>query len=108
MEGGLLRPRTRKLVVGSRDCTKLVEGVHKQLELARGALNRAGVDAVPVQGMLCFVQADWPLIGGAFTVDEIAVLWPKKAAQVLVSEGSLDATLVESIHQALAAAFPPA
>jgi ribosomal protein S27E len=108
VEGGLLRPRTRKLVVGSRDCTKLVEGVHEQLELVRGALDRSGLDGAPVHGMLCFVQADWPLLGGAFTVDDIAVLWPKKAAQLLTTDGPVDRRVIEAIHRALAVAFPSA
>ena len=63
VEGGLLRPRVEKLMVGSRDCSKLVDGVLKQIDVVRGALdNRA-----PVVGVLCFVEADWPLIGGSFT-----------------------------------------
>ena len=30
--------------------------------------------------MLCFVEADWPLMGGDFTIAGVSVLWPKKAA----------------------------
>jgi hypothetical protein len=37
VEGGILRPRVEKLIVGSRDCTKLVAGVTKQVELIRAA-----------------------------------------------------------------------
>ena len=36
--GGLFRPRTETLVVGSRNCTKLVDGVLKQVDLVRDAL----------------------------------------------------------------------
>ena len=32
VEGGLLRPRVERLIVGRRDCTKLVDGVLKQVE----------------------------------------------------------------------------
>nr|WP_235523401.1 nuclease-related domain-containing protein [Cellulomonas sp. Root485] len=35
VEGGVIRPRTSRLVIGSRDGTKLVEGVHKQVGLVR-------------------------------------------------------------------------
>jgi hypothetical protein len=49
--------------VGSRDCTKLVDGVLKQVDVVRGVLG----NDVPVLGVLCFVEADWPLIGGNFT-----------------------------------------
>lgn len=59
VEGGLLRPRVEKVLVGRRDCTKLVDGVLKQVDLVRDI-----VGDVPVTGALCFVEADWPLVGG--------------------------------------------
>jgi hypothetical protein len=52
VEGGFLRPRVEKLLVGSRNCTRLVDGVLKQVAVvrdqipdpvsARGALLRRG------------------------------------------------------------------
>ncbi len=66
VEGGILRPRTEKLLVGGRDRTKLVDGVLKQVDVVRSIV---GTD-VPVTGVLCFIDADWPLIGGAFTTAE--------------------------------------
>lgn len=59
-EGGLLRPRVEKLLVGVRDCTKVVDGVLKQVAIVRGIVD----DDLPIHGVLCFVEADWPLIGG--------------------------------------------
>lgn len=50
---GLFRPRTEKLIVGSGNCTSLVKGVHKQINLVTDALDRAGLDNVPARGMLC-------------------------------------------------------
>ena len=64
IEGGILRPRVEKVLVGRRDCTKLVDGVLKQIELVQEV-----VGDVPVTGALCFVEADWPLIGGAFATE---------------------------------------
>lgn len=58
VEGGIIRPRVTRLVVGSRDCTKLVEGVQKQVALVTAALAAAGHADLPVRGMLCFVDAD--------------------------------------------------
>lgn len=54
IEGGLLRPRVERLLVGSRDCTKLVDGVLKQVDVVRGLLD----DEVPIHGVICFVEAD--------------------------------------------------
>lgn len=54
VEGGLLRPRTEKLLVGTPNCTKLVDGVLKQMDVVRGVIG----DGMPVHGVLCFVEAD--------------------------------------------------
>jgi ribosomal protein L34 len=35
VEGGVLRPRVEKLLIGQRDCTKLVDGVLKQVDVVR-------------------------------------------------------------------------
>jgi Nuclease-related domain len=37
VEGGIVRPRVEKLMVGSRECTELVAGVIKQVDLVRAA-----------------------------------------------------------------------
>lgn len=106
--GGLFRPRTSTLVVGSRVSTKLVDGVHKQVTLVRAVLDNAGFPDVAVRGMLCFVDADWPLFGGSFAIDGVDVLWPKKAAEQLVAPGPIQTDVVSEIHRALAGAFPVA
>lgn len=91
VEGGILRPRTEKLLVGRRDCTKLVDGVLKQVELVRQV-----VGEFPVSGALCFVEADWPLIGGAFQTRGVHVLWPRRLVKVLTEDagGEIDAVAV--------------
>ncbi|RKR73479.1 nuclease-related domain-containing protein [Frondihabitans australicus] len=73
-EGGILRRRIEKLVVGRRDQTKLVDGVLGQVARVSSVVG----DQVPVRGMLCFVEADWPLFGGSFAVRGVDVVWPKK------------------------------
>lgn len=108
VEGGIIRPRAETLMIGSRPSMKLVQGVHKQMVVVRSALESAGLDHVPVSGMLCFVEADWPMIGGDFVIDGVSVLWPRKAASVVTAPGSLDAAMRERIHRALASKFPPA
>lgn len=108
VQGGLIRTRIETLMVGSRDCTKQVDGVHKQVDLVTAALESAELGHIPVAGMLCFVEADWPLLGGDFTIDGVRVLWPKKAASFIVQSGSVDATSTRLIHRTLAQAFPSA
>lgn len=109
VEGGWFgRPRVEKLMVGSRDCSSLVGGVQKQLDRVTSALVAANLGGIPVSGMLCFVEADWPLIGGDFNIAGLRVLWPKKALGLLAQPGELDAARALSVYRALAAAFPMA
>ena len=106
VEGGILRPRTSRLVIGSRDGTKLVEGVHKQVDLVQDALDRCGSRDVPARGMLCFVDADWPLFGGSFADRRRRRPLARKAYERLTTPGSLAPTIVDEIHRRLAEAFP--
>ena len=105
VQGGILRPRVERLMVGSRDCTRLVAGVHGQVDVVRSALAASGEPEVPVHGVLCFVDADWPLFGGAFVIDSVCVLWPRKLAEKLTAPGDLAPDRVEVIHRALASRF---
>jgi hypothetical protein len=104
VEGGLLRPRVEKLLVGSRNCTPVVDGVIKQVAIVRDLLD----SSTPVHGVLCFVEADWPLIGGSFTTRGVEALWPKKLYPKLRSDGPLDVNTVAGLHRVLAAALKPA
>lgn len=104
VEGGLIRPRQELLFVGGRDRTKLVEGTRKQLGLVQAALSDQ--PDVPVHGVLCFVDADWPLIGGSFTVQGVAVTWPKKLRTALAEPGPLDADRIAELQWQVHEAFP--
>jgi nuclease-like protein len=103
VEGGILRPRVEKLMVGGRDRTKLVDAVLGQVERVRAVV---GDERVPVEGALCFVEADWPLMGGFFSSRGVRVLSPRRLSKILAAaEGAVD---VASVRDRIAAAFPPA
>ncbi|MFC5500681.1 nuclease-related domain-containing protein [Lysinimonas soli] len=106
--GGLFSPRVEKLMIGSRDHTALVAGVHKQVRLVHAALESAGFAHIPTFGMLCFIEAEWPLLGGDFVIGGVEVLWPRKAVARVMSPGSLGGDEVEAVFRSLAVAFPPA
>ena len=108
VEGGLLSAREEKLVVGGRNHTKLVDGVHKQIDHVVDALDVPGLDRMPVRGMLCFVGADWPLFGGSFVVDEIQVLWPGRMQKLVAQSGELNEGDIDRAYRALASTFLPA
>jgi len=58
--------------------------------------------------VLCFVEADWPLIGGSFTVRGVEVLWPKRLYPKLQADGPLMPDSVAELHERLATSLPPA
>ena len=105
--GGFLFPRVETLVVDPRDCTKLLDGMDRQLAVVRTALGEFA-DAVPVTGVLCFVDADWPLFGGSFTVRGIPVVWPKKLQDLVASGRGLDQDGIDALARLLAAQLLPA
>jgi hypothetical protein len=104
VEGGILRPRVEKLLVGARDCTKVVDGVLKQVDLARSIVG----NDVPLHGVLCFVEADWPLLGGSFMTRGVEALWPKKLYPKLKAAGPLSSDTIGDLHRQLASSLPPA
>jgi hypothetical protein len=59
--------------------------------------------------MLCFVEADWPLVGGSFTTAGSDVLWPEKAVEkITTGADSMSSEEVGALHKHLAARFAPA
>ncbi|MGA4506716.1 nuclease-related domain-containing protein [Propionibacteriaceae bacterium G1746] len=104
VEGGVVRPRVEKLLVGGRDRSSLVGGMHKQVGLVRAAL--ADRPQVPVHGVLCFVQAEWPLLGGDFSVEGVSVLWPQRLAQWVTNPGPLQPDHIAELQWRLHEAFP--
>ncbi|MGI8666004.1 MAG: nuclease-related domain-containing protein [Jatrophihabitans sp.] len=107
IEGGILRARTETLMVGRRDCTKLLQGVTKQVDLVKAALaTLPDTGEVSVRGMLCFVDADWPMFGGSFSTGGVGVLWPAKAAAKITAAGPISTERAHVLHRRLAQAFP--
>lgn len=104
VEGGLLRPRTETLLVGGRRKNNLIDGVHKQVAVVTKILD----ETVPITGMLVFVEADWPLIGGSFRTQGVPVVWQKKALAILQRPGPLSQDDVDRVFMKLAKALRPA
>ncbi|QIG43848.1 NERD domain-containing protein [Nocardioides anomalus] len=101
-EGGLLRPRVERLFVGGRDRTALVEGVLRQVERVSGTVG----PEVPVRAALCFVDADWPVIGGHLAVRGVRVVWPRRLVKEITAQDAQGMD-VGAVATELAAAFPP-
>lgn len=92
--GGIFRPRVERLFVRGSDKTGLVEGVLKQVALVEDV-----VGDVPVHGVLCFIDSEWPMFASPFTVRGVQVLWPKRLVTQLqrVVEPVLDVGAVTEV-----------
>jgi hypothetical protein len=104
VRGGIFHPRTETLRVAGRDRTSLVVGVQSQVDRVKKALADT---SIPVSGALCFIEADWPLLGKAFTVDGVHVVWPRLLVERLTAGGE-DCVDVGHIAKHLARIFPSA
>jgi hypothetical protein len=84
--------------------------MQEQVQVVSRALDclAAGQQVPTVAGVLCFVDADWPLLGGSFMINEVQVEWPRKTYHRLTRPGDLDASEVRNWHRVLAEAFPRA
>ena len=76
----------------------------EQVDIVRGILG----DDLPIHGVLCFVEADRPLVGGSFTTRGVEAMRPKKLYPKLKAEGPFLTETVAEIHRRLAASLPPA
>jgi hypothetical protein len=116
VRGGILTPRVEHLRVGGRRRSMLVDGMHRQTVCVAQVLAAAAATSsegawlarVPVHGMLCFLDADWPVGGGPFAVQGIQVLWPGRAVSLAREPGPMGAAEVATVHQILRTALRPA
>jgi hypothetical protein len=102
--GGILSRRTQTLQLGGRTASRLVASLTRQ---ARAVRAEVGPD-IPVTALLCILDADWPIFGGSFVVEDVRVLWPKKACELIETGQLLAATQIRQVHEQLGTAFPPA
>jgi hypothetical protein len=101
-----------RLYVGRFDQTRLADGVERQTRIVRAAIG----DLAPksIHGVLCFVDAEWPLIGGDFYVGSTWVCSPKKLASAVkktpgfLGRVRLTTEEVEAVKEAIERNLPPA
>ncbi|MCU1455121.1 MAG: hypothetical protein JWN46_3267 [Acidimicrobiales bacterium] len=105
--GGWLRA-DRRLYVGSRDRTALVDGVLKQVDVVAAALAAAGLGDVPVHGALCFVEVQLGWFAKPFTLRGVSVTWREHlVAPMLAPQALAEATRVNATVE-LSRRFQPA
>lgn len=96
-----------KLRIAGRDRTELIDGLDRQVAAVRDALVRAGHVEVPIQGVLCFTNADLPLLRTLRMRDHL-LLYRKALAARLNADGKLNAEQIVAIAHGLARELPSA
>ncbi|MEN3281438.1 MAG: hypothetical protein V7607_2578 [Solirubrobacteraceae bacterium] len=107
VRGGLLRPRTEHLLIAGRDRTKLVHGVHRQIEAVLAVLRRTPA-VVDVRGAICMANAaGLPLLGHP-KIYGVMIDGPRHVARLAARPGGLKPPQVRQLARELAQALPPA
>ena len=102
----MLRPDLR-LYVGTRDCSKLADGLGWQVEAVRSALSELDLEAVPrVTPVLCFVSATWPVLFAPDSYRGVRLESVRSLRKVLVFRSELPPALIERIARGLAELLP--
>jgi hypothetical protein len=101
---GIFSNKPRELHIGSRNCTKLVTGMKKQVSLVNDALAKTETLATAT-GVLAFFQANWPLLWAPTEIDGILVNG-KGIETILAKPGASTNDDIDSTARFLAQAFP--
>lgn len=102
--GGWLRSDER-LFVDGRDRTKLVKGMHQQIEVVRKAL---ADEAVPIQGVLCFLGSTRRIFWRPLCVQGVTVVTSDRVDRVVSKPGDIPPRRIRELTLALATKLPPA
>lgn len=83
-----------RLHVAGRNRTELVDSVSAQAEAVRGVLNPFAT--VPVSSVLCFIGADWGVLGPRKVkqLRGVTLLWPLKLPEWVSAPGGVDVAAV--------------
>jgi hypothetical protein len=103
-ERGFLRTETQ-LFVGRRDCSSLVNGLEKQRNAVCVAVEPVG--PLPINTVLCFVDAEWGLFAKPFEVDGATVVWPRALVDMIRRPGPLSGSDIEVAGGFLSGGLPP-
>ena len=104
---GNWRTIDRRLFVGGRDKSKLVDGMGKQVRAVRAALESARLSDTAVHAVLCFTDSDWGFFAKPLTFGDVTCLWAKKLCELISGPGPLDEQQRTTIGHLLSVALPP-
>jgi hypothetical protein len=95
-----------KLLIAGRDKSALADALARQVAAVQAATADLGFD-VPVRGVLCFVDAELPLLG-TLSFRGYPLLYVRPLARRIRSRGGLATEQCEVVAACLASRFPAA
>jgi hypothetical protein len=96
----------RRLYVGGRDRSKLVDGLSWQVDAVRAALSPCGFNEVPVQASLCFTNSEWGLFTRPIQMNGVLITWASRLVEAVRQSGPLDAAAIELLALHLSSQLP--
>ncbi len=96
----------RRLFVGGRDRSTLLDGVIRQTEVVRAAVAEGPVPDCPVRGALCFVDIELGWFAKPFVLRDVRVTWPRQLVSHLLEPVVVDGVRQAELVAFLAARFP--
>lgn len=94
-----------KLQVNGRTRSKLVFGLARQVRAVREELDRHGHPDVPLTGVFCFTEADFPLFG-RMQIDGYLLRHRRALAKELAGEGPTSSEAIDALARGLREWFP--
>jgi hypothetical protein len=105
---GGFRRRDERLYVGTRDCSKLAEGMDWQVEAVEQALRGASTAPMaPVTPVLCFVDGEWPFLSPPNSFAGVRLEGVRSIRKLFIADRVLDSAAIDHLARELARAFPP-
>ena len=105
---GNWRTVDRRLYVGGRDKSKLVEGMGKQVVAVTKAVASSGLADTPIHPVLCCTDSEWGIFAKPLSFGPVTCLWAKKLCELIKQPGPLDLSQRKLIAGRLSVALPAA
>ena len=105
---GNWRKVDRRLYVGGRDKSKLIEGMGKQVGAVTTALGSSQLADTPIHPVLCFTDSEWGIFAKPLSFGPVSCLWARRLCELISQPGPLDPSQRHSIAVLLSAALPAA
>jgi hypothetical protein len=105
--GSIWNPGPVRLYVGRRDCTKLIDGVARQVTAVEQALSGES-PAMPTTPMLCFVEAERSWFARPFVIDGVWIGSAEAIGEVVSAPGPFNSEQISHTGRKLAERLRPA